>query len=158
MSLVKIFGIVCAAYLTAGRTGAILACLLVKYSWWETWAIAFLIDLCQLPLYQFLIETSSRYIPVPARVRRWFQKTYEKAATRFAGDFWTRWAQYRPLAVVAVSGIPMKGFGILSAVILAALFQLNRWQAAVWVMLGSLIGAGLTIAILYLSLKGLIGM
>lgn len=157
MSLFKIFGIVFAAYVTAGRTGAILACLLVKYSWWETLVIAFLIDLFQLPIYQFLIETSSRYIPVPARLRQWFQKTYEKATARFQGDFWTRWAQYRPLAVIAVSGIPMKGFGVLSAVILAALFQYSRWQAAVWVMLGSLAGASLTVAIFYLPLKGLIG-
>jgi uncharacterized membrane protein len=157
MSLLKIFGIVFAAYVTAGRTGAILACLLVKYSWWETLAIAFLIDLCQLPVYQFLIETSFRYIPVPARLRQWFQKTYQKAITRFQGDFWTRWAKYKPLAVMAVSGIPMKGFGVLSASILAALFKYNRWQVVLWVMLGSLAGAGLTIAIFYLPLKHVIG-
>jgi uncharacterized membrane protein len=157
MSLLKIFGIVFAAYVTAGRTGAILACLLVKYSWWETLAIAFLIDLCQLPLYWFLIETSSRYIPVPARARQWFQKIYEKATARFQSDFWTRGAQYKPLAVMAVSGIPMKGFGVLSASILAALFKFNRRQSALWIMLGSLIGAGLTVAIFYLPLKSLLG-
>jgi len=158
MSLLAIFSIVTAAYLTAGRTGAILACLLVKYSWWETLTIALLIDLFQLPLYWFLIETSSRYLPIPARVRRWFQKAHEKATARFQGDFWTRWTKYKPLAVMAVSGIPLKGFGVLSASILSVFFKFNRRQSALWIMLGSLTGASLTVAIFYLPLKNLLSL
>ncbi|MCD6561387.1 MAG: small multi-drug export protein [Deltaproteobacteria bacterium] len=150
MSLLKLSSLIFAAYLAAGRSGSIATCLLSGISPLETLIIALLIDLIQLPVYGMIIEASVRHIALPKKFQAWLHKKSNKIEQKIQKkNFWNRLVRYRPLAIITVSTIPVRGFGVLSACILAVMLNFGRVTGTLLIMSGSLIGSILSVLILY---------
>ena len=147
MSLLGMTGVVLGAYLAAGRTGSVAACLVLGVSPWTTLIVALFMDFVQIPVYGLLIELSSRHIPLPEHVRGWGERKAQKLRERLERR--RNLLKYRPLSVIAVSAAPMRGFGVLSACILASLFGYSRTSGTLLIMAGSFIGASLSILVLF---------
>jgi uncharacterized membrane protein len=124
---------------------------LLGISAWETLIISLSIDLCQLPAYGLAIEATYRYIPVPKKLQNWIQdrsrKTQEKLEKK---TYWKRLKRYKPIAVMAVSAFPFKGFGVLSACIVAFVLGLSRLASTLSIMSGSLVSSVIAIAIFFM--------
>jgi len=150
MSLLELSGLIVAAYLAAGRTGSIATCLVLGITPLETLVIVLLMDMVQMPVYGFLLEASHRHIPLPERLRMWVKHRAQKIRERMEGKrYLKRLARYQPLAVIAVSTIPFRGFGVFSACILAFMLGYGRFTAASLIISGSFIGSLLSILIFF---------
>ncbi len=150
MTLLSQSGLIFAAYLAAGRAGAVAACLLVGISPWETLIIAMLIDLCQIPVYGLIIETSTKHVALPKRFERWIKARSEKLQARIQKKrFWQSLVRSRPIAVIVVATLPFRGFGVLSACILAFMLDFGRGSSTALIMAGSLIGSALSVCVLF---------
>lgn len=150
MSLLELSGLIVAAYLAAGRTGSIVTCLVLGITPLETLVIALLMDMVQMPFYGFLLEASHRHIALPERFRMWVKHRSQKIRERMEGKrYLKRLARYKPLAVIAVSTIPFRGFGVFSACILAFMLGYGRFAAASLIISGSFIGSLLSILIFF---------
>lgn len=150
MSLLELSGLIVAAYLAAGRTGSIATCLVFGITPLETLVIALLMDMVQMPFYGFLLETSHRHIPLPERFRMWVNHRSQKIRERMEGKrYLKRLARYQPLAVMVVSTIPFRGFGVFSACVLAFMLGYGRLVAASLIISGSFIGSLLSILIFF---------
>lgn len=147
MSLLGMTGVVIGAYLAAGRTGSVAACLVLGVSPWTTLIVALVMDFIQIPVYGLLMELSSRHMPLPERVRGWGERKARKLRERL--DRQRNLLKYRPLSVIVVSSVPMRGFGVLSACILASLFGYSRTSGTLLIMAGSFTGASLSVLIFF---------
>ena len=146
MSLLSQSGLIMTAYLAAGRVGAVATCLILGISPWETLIISVLIDLFQIPVYGLALETSKKHMILPHRFRKWVTAKAEKFKTRVREKkFWQNVLRYEPVALVFVSMVPFRGFGILSACILAVMLGYGRVHATVMIMIGSFFGSFLAI-------------
>jgi len=135
-------GLIIAAYLAAGRVGAVATCLVLGLSPWETVMVAMLIDLFQIPVYGLALETAKRHAILPERFQTWVQIKSERFKVRIMNKtFWQRMLRFHPIALVAVSSIPVRGFGVLSACILAVLLGYDRFSGTILIMTGSFIGS-----------------
>ncbi len=135
-------GIIFTAYLAAGRVGAIAACLLLGISPWETLIVAVLIDIAQVPVYGLALETSKKYMILPKRFQRWVDKKSEKFRNLVQEKrYWKRLLRYRDFALIVVTSVPLRGFGVLSACILAATLDYGRIRASIMIMVGSVLGS-----------------
>ena len=142
MSLLSQSGLIMTAYLAAGRVGAVATCLILGISPWETLIIAMLIDLFQIPIYGLALETSKRHMLLPERFQKWINKKSEKFKARIQEKkFWQSVLRYQPLALVVVSIVPFRGFGVLSACILAVMLDYGRIHGTILIMAGSFIGS-----------------
>ena len=74
VSMLSQSGIIFAAYIAAGRVGAIAACLFLGISPWETLIVAVLIDMAQVPVYGLALETSKKHMVLPRRFQNWVNK------------------------------------------------------------------------------------
>jgi uncharacterized membrane protein len=147
-------GLIMAGYLALGRPGAVIACLAVGLPIWEIVGIVLLIDLLQIPVYGLLMEAASRHVRMPARVRSWMERRREevnKAMTE--GRIISRLSPFKAMGVVAVSGLPIKGFGVFSACLLAFLLGYKRFRATALILLGSFLGTVVLILILFYPLR-----
>ncbi|MFC1883450.1 small multi-drug export protein [Thermodesulfobacteriota bacterium] len=154
MSLLKLSSLIAVAYLAAGRTGLVACCLYLGISPWATLIIALFTDAIQMPIYGLIIEISHRYMFIPKRLQSWFEKRSDKIQGWIKGkSFLMRLSRFEPLAVVAVSAIPIKGFGILSACILATILKYRRLEGTLLIMSGSFVGAVGSILILYFPVR-----
>jgi uncharacterized membrane protein len=159
MSLLKLSSLILAAYLAAGRTGLVASCLYLGVSPLATLIISLLTDIIQLPVYGIIIEVSRRYVSFPKRLRSWVERRSNKIQEwRRGSGFWSRVARYEHLSVVAVTVIPLKGFGILSACILAAILGFRRLEGTLLIITGSFIGAVGSILIFYFPTRWLHGL
>ena len=154
MSLLKIGSLIAVAYLAAGRTGLVACCLYLGISPLVTLLIALITDIIQIPVYGFVIEISRRYVFVPEKIKSWFEKRSDKIRGWIKGNgFLSRLSRIEPLAIAAVSAIPFKGFGILSACILAAILKYRRLEGTLLIMIGSFVGAAVSILIFYFPVR-----
>jgi uncharacterized membrane protein len=159
MSLLKVSGLILAAYLAAGRTGSVATCLYLGLKPHETLIIALLMDLIQIPVYGLILTLSGRFIKVPERVRKWIDHRTQAIQRRIqSGPNWKRLSRYRPLAVIAVSIIPFRGFGVFSACILAFIMGYGRVAGTCLIMSGSLVGAVVTTLVFYHPARWLSGL
>lgn len=143
-------GLIMTAYLAAGRVGAVATCLVLKISPWETLIIAMLIDLLQIPAYGIMLETSKRHIVLPERFQMWIKKKSEKFKRRVLEKrFWQKVLHYQPMAVVVVSFVPFRGFGVLSACILAMMLGYGRLHGTALIMAGSFIGSLVSVWVIF---------
>jgi len=150
MSLLSQSGLIMAAYLATGRVGAIATCLILGISPWETLIIAMLIDLFQIPVYGFTLETSKKHMILPERFQKWIKTKAEKFKTRVLEKrFWQSVLRYQPVALVVVSIVPFRGFGVLSACILAVMLGYGRFHGTVLIMAGSFIGSFLSVGAIF---------
>jgi uncharacterized membrane protein len=142
-------GIVITAYLAAGRLGAIAACLLMGISPWQTLMVSMLIDLFQIPVYGLVLEITKRRITLPGRFTNWMMARTEKVRTRILEkESWKGMIHYRHAAVVVVATLPFRGFGVLSACILAVMLGYGRIAGTALIMAGSLIGSAIAVCVI----------
>lgn len=143
-------GIIFTAYLAAGRVGAIAACLFLGISPWETLIVAVLIDIAQVPVYGLALETSKKHMILPKRFQNWVNNKSEKFRNLIQEkEYWKRLLRYRDLALIVVTSVPLRGFGVLSACILAAMLGYGRIRASILIMTGSVIGSGIAILAIF---------
>ena len=156
MSLLKAGSLILAAYLAAGRTGSVATCLYLGFEPLETLMIALFIDIVQIPVFGLLLQASNRFIRLPRRFRAWVEERSRKIKERIEkGAYWKRLIRFQPLAVVAVSIIPFRGFGVFSACILAFIMGYHRFVSTLLIMCGSFVGALLTILVFFFPARWL---
>jgi uncharacterized membrane protein len=154
MSVLSLFGIVLAAYLAAGRLGVVAACLVAGVSPHKIFILVILIDVCQIPVYGIILEYSQWHKILPSRLQKWIKNRSGKIQNRMeASSLWNRVSRFQPLAIMAVSLLPLRGFGIFSACILSFMLNLNRVYATILIMGGSVIGTILSILIFYFPVR-----
>jgi len=156
MSLLNTCCLVFAAYLAAGRTGSIAACLVLGIGPWQTLGIALTMDYFQIPLYGLLIEASQRRMALPGRFREWIQRKSDKLHKRMQhSGLWKRLARFRHLPVVMVAILPFRGGGVFSACVLARMMGYSRVAGTCLIMCGSVAGSCITLAVLYFPARWL---
>lgn len=159
MSVLAKLSIVISSYVAMGRTGAIATCLFFEAGVVMTIVMALLLDLVQIPVYGLLLEASShKDMPFGQKVSGWIERRRNKLNTKMSGSkFWSRITHIKPLAIIAVSTIPIRGCGIISACILTFILGYGRIQGTILIMAGSIIGALATLAVLYQPIRLLYG-
>ncbi len=146
MSLLSQGGIIITAYLAAGRVGAVTACLIQGFSPWQSLVVAMGLDFFQIPVYGFILERSGRHLKLPERLHRRLKNRMDRVLKRVQENrFWKKAYRLQALGLVVVSAVPFRGFGILSACILAALLGQSRFSGTMWLMTGSFIGSILVV-------------
>ena len=156
MSLLKAVSLIMAAYLAAGRTGSVATCLYLGFEPLETLIIALFIDIVQIPVYGILLQASNRFLSLPRRFRAWIEERSRKIKERIEkGLYWKKLIPFQPLAIMAVSMIPFRGFGVFSACILAFIMGYRRLKSTLLIMCGSFVGALLTILIFFFPARWL---
>ncbi len=150
MSVLSLIGIVFASYLAAGRVGVVAACLIAGIKPYQIFLMVIFIDLFQIPVYGIILEKSRWHKILPKRLQKWAQHRSQKIQSRMeASPLWRRISRFQPAAIVAVSLLPFRGFGIFSACILSFMLNLNRIFATLLIMSGSFIGTLLSILVFY---------
>lgn len=151
--------IVITSYVAMGRTGAIATCLYFEAGIVMTVVMALLLDLAQIPVYGLLLEASTHKKMVFGRkVSDWIERRRAKLNEKMDGSkFWSRVMHFKPLAVIAVAVIPIRGCGIISACILSFILGYGRVQGTILIMTGSVVGAVATLAVLYKPVRLLYG-
>lgn len=143
-------GVVISAYVAMGRTGAIASCLLFEGGLLMTFVMSLLLDLVQIPVYGLLLEASARPNVSGRKISTWIDHRRQKlVALETKSTFWAKIMRFKPLAIMAVAIIPIRGCGIISACILTFMLGYNRLHGTLLIMAGSVIGALLTIGILF---------
>jgi uncharacterized membrane protein len=149
-------GIVFATYLAAGRVGVVAVCLVASIEPYKIFLIVICIDLFQIPVYGIILEKSQWHKILPKRLQTWIRNRSRKIQGRMeASALWKRVSRYQPMAVMAVSLLPLRGFGIFSACILSFMLNLNRISATLFIMSGSFIGTILSIVVFYFPARWL---
>jgi uncharacterized membrane protein len=157
MPLLKPAGLILGGYIVAGRTGAVASCLLMELPVWETLLLALCIDFIQIPVYGLLLEATRSRKWMPERIHTRVGRKIDRLQERMKkSSFWRRVARYHPFAVLAVSTIPFRGFGIFSACILAFLIGYGRFYSTILIMSGSFIGAIISIMIFFFPARWII--
>lgn len=150
MSLLSESGLILGAYLAAGRAGCIATCLLLGITPLKTLIIAMMIDVVQLPVYGILLEFSLHRALLPERLTTWLKRKSQDVKERMdKRAHWRHMLRFQPLAVVGISTIPIRGFGIFTASVLAFFLGYRRVRATVLIMIGSSIGSVVSILILF---------
>lgn len=156
MPLLTLIGIICVAYLAAGRMGVVASCLVVGMVPYKIFMIVILMDLFQIPVYGIILEKSQWQKIIPERFGAWIKHRSQKMQNRMEGSaLWQRVSRFQPMAVVAVSLLPFRGFGVFSACILSFMLNLNRVYATLLIMIGSIIGTVLSIMVFYYPVRWL---
>ena len=146
MSLLSQSGIILTAYLAAGRLGAVTACLFLGISPWMTLIIAVLIDFFQIPVYGLTLETSRKHLILPERFQDWANRKSELFRTRIQEKkYWQNLLHFRHVGLIVVTTVPFRGFGVLSATVLAVMMGFGRFKATALILIGSIIGSLLAI-------------
>jgi uncharacterized membrane protein len=142
-------GIILSAYLAAGRTGAIAACLFLDFPAGIALGVSLLLDIVQIPVCGLILEATGRKASSFERLGRWVRRRRELWKGRMEkGGFWSWIMRFHPAAVMFVSVVPVRGCGIISACLLAFMLGYSRVYGTVLIMAGSVIGALLTLGIL----------
>jgi len=154
MSLLTDLGILLGAYLAAGRVGLVAACFFTGCSAWQTMTTAILVDFFQIPVYGLLMETTGKHTRIPMRLRKWMEhRTVKLRQWMTSGRLVKHMHLSGPMMIVAVAFLPLRGFGIFSACILAFLMKYDRVPATLFIMAGSLMGATLLVLLFFLPAK-----
>ncbi|SPD73913.1 membrane hypothetical protein [uncultured Desulfobacterium sp.] len=149
MSFLSQGGIVITAYLAAGRLGAIAACLIMGLSPWHSLFISLIIDLFQIPVYGLALESAKRRINLPGRFTTWIKTKADRVRTGILEkESWKGVLRYRHVAIVLVATLPFRGFGVLSACILAVMLGYGRVVGTSLIMSGSLIGSAIAVCMI----------
>jgi uncharacterized membrane protein len=124
---------------------------------WETLLIALCIDFLQIPVYGHLLEATRDRKWIPERIHTRVSDKMGRLQERMRkSPLWRRVARYHPFAVLAVSTIPFRGFGVFSACILAFLMGYGRLYSTILIMSGSFIGATVSIMVFFFPARWII--
>jgi len=156
MSLLSSFAVFVAAYAAAGRTGTVAACLLAGFGLWETLGITLLIDAAQIPLYGAVLQAAVFRIKPTGRFQAWIRHKCEKAQARVEGSrFWMAVFRLKYFSIFAVSTIPFRGGGVLSACFFSLMFGISKAAGTALILAGSCAGTCLTFGALVLPVRWL---
>jgi uncharacterized membrane protein len=130
-------------HFTIGRTASVVFAIINHLPLPFYLPLALVYDFLQIPVYGYLLESSSR-IPflrwVGTRVQRasaaWQQRKLVQKVSSL-GD----------VGIVLLCALPIRGFGILSATILSYLLGRNRVKGTLLLLMGSILGILLTLGI-----------
>lgn len=148
--LIANVGIIFTSYLGLGRTGAIMSSFYLEGNVWLTLGIALMLDFGQIPVFGFMLESTTKHTKFGRKIDGWIDVKRVLWDKRINGDgFWAKVGTMQPLAIILVSMIPIRGCGIISACVLCYMLGIGRIYCTVLVMTGSLLGAGVTLALLY---------
>ncbi len=151
-------GIIFTSYLGLGRTGAIASSFYLQENVLLTLMTALVLDFFQIPVYGIFLENSSKQTGFGRKMRGWLDTKRGLWDERInAGGFWAKLARLKPLAIILVSIIPVRGCGIISACVLCFILGFSRLYGTLLIMVGSVLGACITLAILYEPLRLLHG-
>ena len=156
--LIADIGIIFTSYFALGRTGAIAGSFFLNENVLLTLTIALLLDFFQIPVYGIFLESTSKHIGFGRKIGTWLDKKrilWDKRVA--AGGFWAKLALIQPIAVIFVSMVPIRGCGIISACVLCFMLGFSRGYGTMLIMVGSALGAGVTMAVLYEPLRLLHG-
>lgn len=152
--LIADVGIIFTSYLGLGRTGAIISSFYLQQDVWLTLTISLMLDFGQIPVFGFLLESTAKHTSFGRKIDRWFDGKRVLWDKRINGEgVWAKIGTMQPLAIILVAMIPVRGCGIISACVLCYMLGIGRIYSTVLVMTGSLLGAGVTLAILYQPIK-----
>lgn len=150
MYLLSQSGLILTGYLAAGRMGAIGTCLFLGISPWATLFIAILMDLAQIPFYGLILEVTQKQVFVPERFQNWFNRQTKKIKARMQNKkILQKTRQLQNLGLVLVASVPFRGFGILSACILAFMLGYGRIFSTLLIGAGSLISSTILVCALF---------
>ncbi len=150
--------IIFTSYLGLGRTGAIASSFYLQENIGLTLIVALMLDFFQIPVYGLFLENTTKYTGFGRKIGGWLEAKRMLWVERISGDgFWAKISQMQPLAIILVSMIPIRGCGIISACVLCFMLGVSRIYSTVLIMLGSVLGACLTLAILYEPIRLLHG-
>ncbi|MDX9786187.1 MAG: small multi-drug export protein [Desulfobacterales bacterium] len=150
MPSIGLAGLILGAYLAAGRIGAVATCLISGVAPWNTLICVALIDFLQIPVYGLILET----MKISERISHWVEARWEKVKGRVAHHaYLSRFARYKPLTVMLVSSLPLRGFGVLSACVLAHMLKQSRLSGTLCVLSGSVLSTTLLILLFYFPIR-----
>ncbi len=142
--------IVFASYLALGRTGAIISSFYLHENVVQTLVISLMLDFGQIPVFGFFLESTIKHTGFGRKIDYWIDGKRVLWDQRMnGGGFWAKVGQMQPLAIILVSMIPVRGCGIISACVLCFMMGMSRIYCTVLIMTGSVLGACVTLALLY---------
>lgn len=142
--------IVFTSYLAMGRTGAIISSFYLQQDVWLTLAVSLMLDFGQIPVFGFMLESTTKHTKFGQKIDGWIEVKRILWDKRIHGDgFWARIGKMQNLVIIIVAIIPVRGCGIISACVLCYMLGIGRIHCTILVMTGSLLGAMVTLALLY---------
>ena len=156
--LIADIGIIFISYFGFGRTGAIASSFFLNENVLLTLTVALLLDFFQIPVYGIFLESTSKHTGFGRKISSWLNGKRILWDKRIAANgFWAKLARIQPIAVIFVSMIPIRGCGIISACMLCFMLGFSRGYGTMLIMVGSALGAGVTMAVFYEPLRLLHG-
>jgi len=130
-------------HFTIGRTASVVFAIINHLPLPIYLPLALVYDFLQIPVYGYILESSSR-IPFLRWVGRRVQQASEAWQKRKLVQKVSSWGD---VGIVVLCALPIRGFGILSATILSYLLGRNRVRGTILLLLGSILGILLTLGI-----------
>jgi uncharacterized membrane protein len=130
-------------HFTIGRTASVVFAIINYLPLQIYLPLALVYDFLQIPVYGYLLESSSR-IPFLRWVGRRVQRASEAWQKR---KFVQKVSSWGDVGIVVLCALPIRGFGILSATILSYLLGRNRVRGTILLLMGSILGILLTLGI-----------
>ncbi|MBW2038096.1 MAG: small multi-drug export protein [Deltaproteobacteria bacterium] len=136
-------------HFTIGRTASVVYAIINHLPLHLYLPLAWGYDFIQIPVYGFLLERSSR-IPL----LRWVKTRIKRASEAWQRKkLVQRVSSLGDVGIVLLCALPIRGFGVLSATVVAYLLGKGRIKGATLLVIGSLLGISLTVGLM----KGAIG-
>ncbi len=130
-------------HFTIGRTASVVFAIVSHLPLSIYLPLALVYDFLQIPVYGYLLESSSR-IPFLRWVGRRVQRASETWQKRKLVQKVASWGD---VGIVLLCALPIRGFGVLSATILSYLLGRNRVRGTILLLAGSILGIVLTLGI-----------
>ncbi|MCJ7664568.1 MAG: small multi-drug export protein [Desulfobacterales bacterium] len=130
-------------HFTIGRTASVVFAIINHLPLHFYLPLALVYDFLQIPVYGYLLESSSR-IPF----LRWLGTRVQRASASWQQrKLVQKVSSWGDVGIVVLCALPIRGFGVLSATILSYLLGRNRVKGTILLLMGSLLGILLTLGI-----------
>lgn len=130
-------------HFTIGRTASVVFAIINHLPLPIYLPLALVYDFLQIPVYGYILESSSR-IPF----LRWLGRRVQQASEAWQKrKFVQKVSSWGDVGIVVLCALPIRGFGILSATILSYLLGRNRVRGTILLLAGSILGILLTLGI-----------
>ena len=130
-------------HFTIGRTASVVFAIINHLPLPIYLPLALVYDFLQIPVYGYILESSSR-IPF----LRWLGRRVQQASEAWQKrKFVQKVSSWGDVGIVVLCALPIRGFGVLSATILSYLLGRNRVRGTILLLAGSILGILLTLGI-----------
>lgn len=138
------------AYVVLGRTGFIVSSLALGVHPLVALGVSLVLDWGQLTAYGLVLDRFCNPDKTQNRMARWIEARRERWRERLAHkNWWSRLARTKPLLVMTVATVPVRGFGVLSAAILAFMLGFTPLRGTLAILAGAIVGGVATLALYY---------